>query len=91
MVGVTLDRRGRGGAGYSVAPILPALVDTTRPDQVDCTKLFLDALYTVLVAVKESYWFFLSLTKTQMFQNIGDLDICNNRDGKTYQTEKKII
>ena len=69
MVSVTLDRRGRGGAGYSVAPILPALVDTTRPDQVDCTKLFLDALYTVLVAVKESYWFFLSLTKTQMFQN----------------------
>ena len=55
MVGVTLDRRGRGGAGYSVAPILPALVDTTRLDQVDPTKLFLDAFYTVLVAVKESY------------------------------------
>ena len=55
MVGVTLDRRGRGGAGYSVVPILSALVDTTRPDQVDSTKLFLDALFTVLVAVKESY------------------------------------
>ena len=55
MVGVTLDRRGRGGgAGYSVVPILPALVDTTRPDQVDPTKLFLDAFYTVLVEVKES-------------------------------------
>ena len=46
MVSVTLDRRGRGGAGYSVAPILPALVDTTRLNQVDPTKLFLDAFHS---------------------------------------------